>query len=74
MNRKITIITDEQRIRPEKSEVNRLWACNKKASDLLSWSSNYGSKEGFKKGLTETIEWFTQKSNLEKYKANIYNV
>ncbi|AVK82792.1 NAD-dependent dehydratase [Lysinibacillus sp. B2A1] len=70
----ITIETDERRLRPEKSEVERLWAENKKAKELLDWVPKYGSKEGFHRGLEETIEWFTNPKNLAQYKTNIYNI
>lgn len=74
MNVNLTIETDEQRLRPEKSEVNRLWAENKKAKELLGWLPQYGGKEGFRKGLKETIEWFTNPQNLAQYKADVYNI
>ena len=70
----IEIITDEQRLRPEKSEVERLWASNAKARDLLGWQPKYGSREGLLRGLTETIAWFREPSNLSAYKADIYNI
>lgn len=70
----LTIETDEQRLRPEKSEVERLWADNSKAQELLNWSPQYGGKEGFRKGLEETIEWFTNSKNLAQYKADVYNI
>lgn len=74
MNCDVSVISDEQRLRPDKSEVERLWASNKKALDLLGWSPKYGGLEGFSKGLEETIQWFLVPDNLAKYKANIYNV
>jgi dTDP-glucose 4,6-dehydratase len=74
MNREVSIITDEQRLRPDKSEVERLWASNKKAHDLLGWSPEYGGLEGFSRGLAKTIEWFSVPENLAKYKVDIYNV
>lgn len=74
MNVNLTIETDEQRLRPEKSEVNRLWAENKKAKELLGWTPQFGDKEGFRKGLEETIEWFTNPQNLAQYKADVYNI
>jgi NAD dependent epimerase/dehydratase len=74
MGEKIEIITDEQRIRPEKSEVERLWASNTKAKDLLDWQPEYAGYEGLSRGLTETIKWFRQEENIKKYKANIYNI
>ena len=70
----LTIETDEQRLRPEKSEVERLWAANQKAKDLLGWEPQYGGKEGFRRGLDETIEWFTNPKNLSQYKADVYNI
>lgn len=74
MNVKLTIETDEQRLRPEKSEVERLWADNQKAKDLLGWEPLYGGKDGFRRGLEETIKWFTNPSNLASYKTDVYNI
>lgn len=74
MNVDLTIETDEQRLRPDKSEVERLWAANQKAKDLLGWTPNYGGKEGFRRGLEETIEWFTYPENLASYKTDVYNI
>lgn len=74
MNREVSIISDEQRMRPDKSEVERLWASNKKAHDLLGWSPEYAGLEGFSRGLAKTIEWFSISENLAKYKVDIYNV
>lgn len=70
----IEIESDENRLRPEKSEVERLWADNSKARDLLNWSPEFSGVEGFKRGLAETIEWFTNKKNLQTYKTDIYNI
>ena len=74
MNKSITIETDDKRLRPKDSEVERLWADNKKAVDLLHWKPKYGGLEGFKAGLSKTIEWFSKPENLSNYKSNIYNV
>lgn len=70
----LSIETDEQRLRPDKSEVNRLWAENKKAKELIGWQPQYGSKDGLRRGLEETIEWFTNPKNLAQYKADEYNI
>jgi NAD dependent epimerase/dehydratase len=70
----IEIETDEQRLRPKNSEVERLWAANAKAKQLLGWEPIYGGRDGFKLGLQETIKWFTDKENLNKYKADVYNI
>jgi NAD dependent epimerase/dehydratase len=74
MGIKVEILTDEVRFRPENSEVERLWADNSKANKLLTWKPKYGGLEGFRRGLTETIDWFLQSENLKSYKANVYNI
>lgn len=70
----VEIVTDEQRIRPEKSEVERLWADNSKARNLLGWQARYGGKAGFRRGLQETVNWFVNTDNLKQYKSSIYNI
>lgn len=74
MNVDIEIETDEIRLRPDKSEVDRLWADNSKIKKLTGWQPNYGGKDGLRKGLEETVNWFTDPENLKNYKADIYNV
>ncbi|MCB1178282.1 MAG: GDP-mannose 4,6-dehydratase, partial [Leptospiraceae bacterium] len=74
MGKKIEIESDDKRIRPEKSEVERLWASNEKAKQLIGWEPKFGGKEGFAKGLKETIDWFSDPSNLSIYKVDIYNI
>jgi len=74
MGVQLEIETDEKRLRPEKSEVERLWANNDKALQLLDWKPQYASKEGLKRGLKHTIEWFTNPDNLSNYKVDVYNV
>ena len=73
MDKKANIITDNKRLRPKKSEVNRLISSNLKAKKILNWSPNYKGSKGFKEGLKKTIEWFSQEENLKIYKANLYN-
>ena len=70
----IEIETDNQRLRPENSEVERLWASNTKARELLGWQPAYGGRDGFLRGLAETVAWFRQPANLAAYKADIYNL
>jgi len=65
---------DPARIRPSGSEVERLWADNSRARELLNWTPGYGGVEGLRRGLAETIEWFTNPENLKMYKAGRYNV
>lgn len=74
MGVEVEIETEEQRLRPEKSEVERLWASNAKAKELLGWEPHFGDREGFKRGLAETVEWFTNPENLKAYKADRYNI
>lgn len=74
MGVEIEVETEQVRLRPEKSEVDRLWADNSKARNLTGWEPVYGGREGFKRGLAETVVWFTDPDNLRSYKANIYNV
>lgn len=74
MDANIEILTDEQRLRPEKSEVERLWAANAKAAELLGWAPKYGGREGFRKGLSKTVAWFCESGRLQAYKPDIYNV
>ena len=74
MGFEISITADEQRLRPEKSEVERLWADTGKAETLLGWKPKFGGLEGFKKGLAETAAWFKEPENLKAYKHNVYNI
>jgi len=68
INPSAIVICDEQRLRPEKSEVNRLLGCNEKIKRLTNWRPQYS----LERGLAETIEFF--RDNLDKYKADIYNL
>lgn len=68
INPNAKIICDEERLRPEKSEVNRLLGCNDKIHSLTDWKQNYT----FEQGIDETIEFL--KANMDKYKPDIYNL
>jgi NAD dependent epimerase/dehydratase len=74
MGVRIEIISDEVRIRPKGSEVERLCADNTKAKELFGWKPKYAGQEGLKHGIEETLKWFRDQENLKKYKNNIYNV
>jgi dTDP-glucose 4,6-dehydratase len=74
MGAEIELITDDQRLRPENSEVERLWASNTKAGELLGWQPAFGGRDGFLRGLAETVAWFREPANLAGYKAHIYNL
>lgn len=70
INPNAKIVTDEKRLRPEKSEVFRLYGSNEKIKQLTSWKPAYSLTQG----LAETIEWFKNPENLKHYKADIYNI
>ena len=74
MDAKIEIEQDTVRLRPERSEVDRLWASNAKAERLLGWTPRLGGVEGLRKGLEQTISWFTKNENLSRYRQNVYNL
>lgn len=74
MHTEIKIENENKRMRPQNSEVERLWADNSRAIKELSWNPKYTGKEGFIKGLKETIEWFMDPDNLKRYKYGIYNI
>jgi NAD dependent epimerase/dehydratase len=70
MSSDVTFINDQQRIRPEKSEVYRLWCDNKKINELVGYKPNFSIEDGLKK----TIDWITKPEHLKIYKSEIYNV
>ena len=70
----VEIESDEKRVRPENSEVNRLWADNSKAKSLFGWNPVYDQRSGLTKGLRETVQWFSDSNNLSRYKPNLYNL
>jgi len=70
INPSAKIVSDSQRLRPEKSEVNRLLGSNEKITNFTNWKSLYNLDSG----LNKTIQWFRENSNLSKYKADIFNI
>lgn len=74
MQADIEIETEDGRIRPDKSEVERLWADNGKAMRLFGWSPKYAGKDGLRRGLEETIAWFREPTNLKHYKTGSYTI
>ena len=70
MNSSVEFVFDQQRMRPEKSEVSRLWCDNTKIKTLTGFEPEFSIRQGLQK----TIDWFTVPENLAKYKATIYNV
>ncbi|MBI5261274.1 MAG: GDP-mannose 4,6-dehydratase [Bradyrhizobium sp.] len=74
MGAEIEIEHEDVRVRPERSEVDRLWASNAKAQELLGWSPRFAGVAGLRKGLEQTISWFSNQGNLSRYRANVYNL
>ena len=70
INPKAIIINESKRLRPEKSEVFRLYGSNEKLKSFTNWSQKFSLDEG----LNETIDWFSNKENLIQYKSDIYNL
>lgn len=68
----IQIELDEQRVRPNASEVERLWADNAKAKRVAGWQPTYGGRDGFERGLAATIAWFTNPDHQRFYRADHY--
>lgn len=64
------IVQDEERMRPDKSEVFRLYGSNQKLKEFTGWVPDYSLQDG----IAETIEWFREKENLKQYKTDIYNI
>jgi NAD dependent epimerase/dehydratase len=70
INPSAKIISDNQRLRPAKSEVERLLGCNKKITELTNWKQQYQ----FEQAMDLTIEWFKKEENRKSYKSHLYNV
>ena len=70
----IEIDETDARKRPEKSEVERLWACTKKAERLLDWKPRHGGHDGFREGVRKTAAWFTDPANLALYRVGTYTL
>lgn len=74
MNVELEIVADEQRMRPDASEVNRLYGDNSLLRELTGWQPAYGGLDGFRRGLSLTAEWFSEPSNLSFYRPGSYAV
>ncbi len=72
MNSKKNIISDDKRIRPQDSEVNRLFGDNTRLKKLTNWEPMFSGLDGFRKGLEITIKWFTSSKNLSNYNFKKY--
>ena len=74
IGRSVEVVFDDARLRPALSEVERLWACNRRAGERLGWAPAYGGRAGFARGIAETVAWFNDPVNRAGYKASRYNV
>ncbi len=74
MGTDVQIESTLERSRPNKSEVERLWADNTKARSLFGWAPVFSDYVGFSQGLEKTISWFSDPLNLSRYKADKYNI
>jgi len=74
MGVEVEVFSDEPRLRPEASEVSRLWASNAKAQSLLNWTPEFGGLDGFRRGIELTADWFSDPSNLSGYRVGHYEV
>ena len=74
MEAEVSFLSETERMRPQDSEVERLWADNTKAEKLFGWKPAYSGKDGLRRGLEQTVAWFRQPENLRAYKSDIYNL
>lgn len=74
MGTSVEVVSDEQRLRPAASEVERLWADVAKAKALMDHAPTHSGLEGFRHGLEKTIEWFCEPNNLKRYRAESYGI
>jgi dTDP-glucose 4,6-dehydratase len=74
IGKKVILNTEKERIRPEKSEVVRLWADNTKAKEQFAWKPEYEGREGFKEALSKTIDWYLDPINLAKFKSTSFTL
>jgi NAD dependent epimerase/dehydratase len=70
----VSVTREDSRVRPPKSEVERLQAANGKARALLGWTPGYAGRDGFKKAIAETAEWFARPENRALYKPDMFAV
>ena len=74
MKTEVSFVSENERMRPQDSEVERLWADNTKAEKLFGWKPTFSGKDGLRRGLEQTVAWFRQPENLKAYKSDIYNL
>ncbi len=74
IGRTVEIDSEGERVRPAKSEVERLWADNRRARELLGWQPEFGGRDGFRRGLKATVDWFSDPANLAHYRNDRYQI
>jgi len=74
MQASFELTSEEIRMRPRTSEVERLLASNERARALLGWQPEQAGLAGLRQGLRSTIEWFTQPQNLNRYRSGTYTI
>lgn len=74
MNRRVSVVSKAERMRPEKSEVERLLADASKAKRIANWSPVFAERDGLRRGLSLTAEWFSKPENLARYRVGRYTV
>jgi nucleoside-diphosphate-sugar epimerase len=74
MQREVVFTSEEQRLRPANSEVERLWCDNRRLIELTGWRPEFAGLDGFERGLRDTIGWFTAPGRLQRYKPAAYNI
>ena len=74
MGADIEIFSDDERVRPEASEVDRLLAETTKAKRLFNWSPQFSGRDGLRRGLELTANWFVDRANLSRYKHDFYSI
>jgi nucleoside-diphosphate-sugar epimerase len=74
MGKNVAIECEDERLRPAKSEVERLWADNAKAKCLLGWAPEFAGRDGFRRGLSITASWFVDPQNQKHYRTDRYTV
>jgi len=74
MGAEVELVSTEERTRPAASEVERLLADTRKAERLLGWRPEYAGRDGFRRGLARTAEWFADPANRKRYRADRYTI
>lgn len=73
MGAEVEVSVDPARVRPQASEVERLFAGVERAKSLFGWNPDFGGRDGFLRGLAETADWFRDPANLAMYRTDRFN-